>query len=81
MFPPSYSCVLCGLDVEETLQHLFLQCQFAKQCWQIIGVDIPSEVDFPDVIMFLKDALHSVFYGCHYLAPLGNLDNMQCSHF
>ena len=33
MFLPSYSCVLCDMDTEESVHHLFLQCEFAKQCW------------------------------------------------
>lgn len=61
-FLPSYSCVLCALDTEETVQHLFLQCEFARHCWQIIGVDIPSDADFPNAMTFLKDFLHSQFY-------------------
>nr|TKW01373.1 hypothetical protein SEVIR_8G175700v2 [Setaria viridis] len=30
---PSYSCVLCQHDNEETLFHLLLQCPFAQECW------------------------------------------------
>lgn len=59
MFLPSYNCVLCDLDAEESAQHLFLQCEYAKQCWQFIGVCIPSNINFPEAVVFLKDALHS----------------------
>ncbi|XP_066334538.1 uncharacterized protein [Miscanthus floridulus] len=62
MFLPSYNCVLCGLETEETVQHLFLQCQFAKECWHILQIHIPSDVDFPEVMHFLRDALQSQFY-------------------
>lgn len=62
MHLPSNDCVLCDQDVEETLQHLFLQCEFAKQCWELINTDIPSTVDFPDVMAYLKNALDSHFF-------------------
>jgi hypothetical protein len=39
-----------------------LQCEFAKQCWEILGVDIPSDEEFPNVMAFLKDAIHSQFF-------------------
>jgi hypothetical protein len=29
----STSCVLCNLDIEETLMHLFFTCEFAQLCW------------------------------------------------
>lgn len=28
----SFSCVLCQLNVEETVTHLFLDCSFARSC-------------------------------------------------
>nr|TKW15463.1 hypothetical protein SEVIR_5G238100v2 [Setaria viridis] len=30
---PSYSCVLCPHNNEETLFHLLLECPFAQECW------------------------------------------------
>jgi hypothetical protein len=54
----SYSCVLCNLGIEETVHHLFLQCEFAKQCWQSIGVDIQAL----NSMHFLKDAIASRFF-------------------
>jgi len=62
MLLQSYSCVLCALNIEETVHHLFLQCEFAKQCWEIIGVDIPSDAEFPNAKVFLNDAIHSQFF-------------------
>jgi hypothetical protein len=29
----SYNCELCQLATEETLNHLFLECPFARSCW------------------------------------------------
>jgi hypothetical protein len=62
MFLQWYSGVLCAQNTEETVHHLFLQCEFANQCWEFIGVDIPSESDFPDSMVFLRDAVNSQFY-------------------
>jgi hypothetical protein len=35
---PSYNCVLCSSNVEETLQHLFFECSFSKWCWRFVNV-------------------------------------------
>jgi hypothetical protein len=32
MFLQTYTCVLCAHNIEETVHHLFLHCEFAKQC-------------------------------------------------
>lgn len=34
----SYTCENCILQKEETIAHLFLRCNFARRCWQIIGL-------------------------------------------
>jgi hypothetical protein len=35
---PDYNCVLCTINVEETLQHLFFECSFNKWCWRFVNV-------------------------------------------
>jgi hypothetical protein len=42
MFLPSYDCVLCSSSVEETVDHLFLECDFAGACWGLIGQTVIS---------------------------------------
>ena len=37
---PSYNCVLCSSQVEESRFHLFLDCLFAQRCWEILGLQI-----------------------------------------
>jgi len=32
-------CVMCDAREEETLDHLFFECQFAKECWATIQID------------------------------------------
>jgi hypothetical protein len=45
MFLQSYNCVLCNLSVEESVEHLFLHCEFAKTCWNLLGLVVPSSLD------------------------------------
>lgn len=58
----SYNCELCSLAVEESSDHLFPDCPFARQCWGIIGLDIPDNSSFPSVVSILKDQLNSEFF-------------------
>jgi hypothetical protein len=46
MVLPSYSCVLCSLQLEETLEHLFLECPFAQASWGILNLTIPQGSHF-----------------------------------
>ena len=32
----SATCVMCTSGEEETIQHLFFDCPFAKECWAIL---------------------------------------------
>jgi hypothetical protein len=34
---PNANCVMCLLNVEEVLDHLFFSCPFATACWQKLG--------------------------------------------
>jgi len=58
----SYQCALCSFLVEENSQHLFLNYDFAKMCWDVIGVDIPLMSSFPDVIPTMKYHISSQFF-------------------
>jgi hypothetical protein len=42
MYLDSYDCELCLLQREEKLRHLFFKCSFARNCWNIIGVRVPT---------------------------------------
>lgn len=35
---PNSLCVLCSDGEEETIAHLFFQCDFAKACWDKLGI-------------------------------------------
>ena len=58
----SYTCALCSFLVEETAQHLFLDCDFARMCWNMIGLDIPLNTSIEDMIMVLKAQINPPFF-------------------
>jgi hypothetical protein len=35
---PLVNCVLCNHGCEETLKHLFFQCEFAESCWTALHI-------------------------------------------
>ena len=55
MFLESYNCVFCLEGVEETRDHLFLKCNFAKDCWNLLGLNLPVQCSFPEVIFTDED--------------------------
>jgi 5-methylcytosine-specific restriction endonuclease McrA len=34
----SYNCVLCNLSEEETVDHLFMYCPFARDRWDLLNI-------------------------------------------
>ena len=45
MILQDYNCVLCNATVEESLNHLFLDCPFAAQCWAMINVQVSQQLN------------------------------------
>jgi hypothetical protein len=45
----SYTCDLCILQKLETSAHLFLRCNFAKACWNSLGVTYVSTRTVPQI--------------------------------
>ena len=37
-----HDCFLCGLPIEETLEHLFFECHFSSHCWSHLGLSWPQ---------------------------------------
>nr|TKW05547.1 hypothetical protein SEVIR_7G183800v2 [Setaria viridis] len=59
---PSYDCVLCQHNNEETLVHLLLECPFAFECWIHLGL-FPNLPDEPYTILnSFKIQLHVQFF-------------------
>ncbi|KAG2655750.1 hypothetical protein PVAP13_1KG069342 [Panicum virgatum] len=53
---PAYNCVMCTDGTEETTLHLFIECNFAKQCWSSIGIQLQqsSVPFFMDIIILMS---------------------------
>jgi len=58
----SYNCVLCQLSVKETCEHLFIECPFAKDCWNLLGVTLQNGININDCILQLKEQSHPKFF-------------------
>jgi hypothetical protein len=61
MMLDSYSCEICILQKEEKLRHLFFRCPFAKNCWNLIGVQVPHWLRADRATRHLKRALKVPF--------------------
>ncbi|TVU25140.1 hypothetical protein EJB05_27622, partial [Eragrostis curvula] len=58
----SYTCELCIFQIHETLQHLFLQCNFARACWNSIGLQVPNADTEEDIIQGFKLQIGEPFF-------------------
>lgn len=47
---PSYNCVLCHLNAEESLHHLFLDCPYAMSFWNMLGLAHLIQMDIFDTL-------------------------------
>lgn len=34
-----HNCLLCGRNIEETVEHMIFTCSFSKQCWQALDIN------------------------------------------
>lgn len=57
----SYNCVLCTDSMEETLEHLFLRCTFARQCWNLLGITVPQNYTFSVLFQSSKSGCSRIF--------------------
>ena len=58
----SYNCALCNQVIEESVHHLFVDCSFARMCWDILNVDIPLTGSFPELSSRIKIQLNTQFF-------------------
>jgi hypothetical protein len=58
----SYNCVLCHLNVEESLQHLFLDCPFAIACWNLLGLAHLIQGNLIDSVFLFKTQISRPFF-------------------
>ena len=73
----SYICELCSLSVEETSQHLFLDCPFAKMFWGIINLNVLMNCSSQKLLPFSKTSSTHNFNFHVGASPhvLGNMDS------
>lgn len=62
MFLPSYNCVLCEEAIEETVDHLFLHCELAKECWSLVGMVVPQSQNPFQIIEEFRLRLNVPFF-------------------
>lgn len=58
----SYNCALCMGLIEETADHLFVECPFSVMCWDLLGVQLPIQGSFLELIFQIKDQLLTPFF-------------------
>jgi len=56
------SCVFCPCQEDETIEHLFLNCPFAQQCWSCIGLQIQSHLDPMAILVDLGRQIAESFF-------------------
>jgi hypothetical protein len=44
----------CNFAIEETVLHLFLRCNFARRCWLMIGITPPRTVDLINTLFRIR---------------------------
>lgn len=57
-----YSCVLCDSKEDESVEHLFLRCPFALECWQILLLHIPQILTPFQILDDLKQQIQKPFF-------------------
>jgi hypothetical protein len=70
----SYTCELRLWKRDKTLQHLFLQCKFAKACWDSIGIQLPKSLHRLRVAQILKNRIVEPFRWSHSSDDLSHMD-------
>jgi len=62
MFLPSYNCVLCDENIEESVDHLYLECKIARECWALIGLTVISSSDMARRFENLRTQISKRFF-------------------
>jgi hypothetical protein len=74
----SYTCDLCLRKKVETVAHLFLRCNFAKACWNSIGVSVITSRPILQIFKLIKvKVICSFLYGGDYLNDMEHLDHKE----
>jgi hypothetical protein len=62
MYLPDYNYVLCHLNIEESLHHLFLECPFAMSCWNMLSLAQLIQGNLLNTIPLFKNQIHRPFF-------------------
>ena len=60
-----FQCVLCSEDVE-TVDHLFIQCSFAQQCWNFVMQKLNLSMPLPYTLWELFQSWPILFSKCFF---------------
>jgi hypothetical protein len=77
----SYDYVLCQEAVEETLEHLFSGCNFAKNCWGLIGISIYNQNNVYTIIDQIKAQSHHSFFMLEIILCVGRSGQQEMISF
>jgi hypothetical protein len=55
----SYNCVP---NLEETVTHFFLECPFAKNCWNLFNIVFGANSSFPEALPQIRSQINSQFF-------------------
>ncbi|EES18608.2 hypothetical protein SORBI_3009G220900 [Sorghum bicolor] len=58
----NYNCVLCSEQTEESIEHLFISCQFASEAWQSINLSVNSGMQPLQNLEFLRAQINQSFF-------------------
>lgn len=59
---PNCLCGMCKENEEETIEHLFFNCEFAKKCWDKLGIVWSLEADIHIKIMKTRQQIGLPFF-------------------
>ena len=57
-----YGCAICATGIEESVEHLFLRCLFAVQCWRTLGLNSTRNIEPLLLMEVFKSRLNVPFF-------------------
>ena len=57
-----YTCVLCNNSIEESLLHLMIECPFASECWNWLGLHTQQSWEIYQCLKEFRRQLHVPFF-------------------
>lgn len=68
-----HDCLLCGLPIEETVDHMIFTCTFSRQCWSKLNIDWPMISCRLQLIQTVKDTWHGPLFFKKFLVAAWSL--------